>query len=154
MEPNSSETVQIEESFVTFQSGGKAQAVLTNITNLTHNLQAGTELGTVSQCEEVNPSKLNLQIDSCNVMVNQVMSQERMENRKEKLKVLINENNCALNLSEREKLHALLLEYHKVFSLEDNERGETDLVQLTIDTGDAPPQNNLLDIYHLQCSKT
>jgi len=40
-----------------------------------------------------------------------------------------------------------------VFSLEDNERGETDMVQLTIDTGDAPLQYNLLDVYHLQHSK-
>ena len=30
--------------------------------------------------------------------------------------------------------------YHKVFSLEDGERGETDLVEFKIDTGDAIPK--------------
>ena len=38
------------------------------------------------------------------------------------------------------KLISLLEEYHDVFSLEEGERGETDLVQLHIDTGDAQPQ--------------
>ena len=94
----------------------------------------------MSQCEEVKPSKLDVQGDSSSVMVNQVMSEEKVDDRKEKLKVLLNDGNCSLNSSEQEKLHALLSEYHEVFSLEDNERGETDLVQLTIDTGDAPPQ--------------
>lgn len=39
-----------------------------------------------------------------------------------------------------EALVKLLTEHHEAFSLEENERGETDLVQLMIDTGDAPPQ--------------
>ena len=36
-------------------------------------------------------------------------------------------------------LLGLLEEYHDVFSLEDGERGETDLVQFHIDTGEAIP---------------
>ena len=36
-----------------------------------------------------------------------------------------------------ETLYKLLSEHDEVFSLEENERGETDLVQLEIDTGDA-----------------
>ena len=38
------------------------------------------------------------------------------------------------------ELHDFLSEYHQTFSLEEDERGETDIVQLVIDTGDAPPQ--------------
>ena len=41
--------------------------------------------------------------------------------------------------SDQEELNALLSEFHEAFSLDDDKRGETDLVQLTIDTGDAPP---------------
>ena len=39
-----------------------------------------------------------------------------------------------------EKLLLLLQEYHDVFSLEDSERGETDVIAVHIDTGDTPPQ--------------
>lgn len=68
------------------------------------------------------------------------MSQERTAEWKEKLRMLIGETNHTVKNSEKEKLYALLSEYHEVFSLEDNKRGETDLVQLMIDTGDTPPQ--------------
>ena len=54
---------------------------------------------------------------------------------------LMNETGDILSSSEMEALYKLLLsEHHEAFSLEENERGETDLVQLEIDTGDAPPQ--------------
>ena len=49
------------------------------------------------------------------------------------------ENN-SLDASQQNELHDLLSEYHQTFSLEEDERGETDIVQLVIDTGDAPPQ--------------
>ena len=38
-------------------------------------------------------------------------------------------------------LMSLLEEYHDMFSLEDGERGETDIVELRIDTGDAHPKS-------------
>ena len=41
--------------------------------------------------------------------------------------------------AEKDLLWSLLKEYHDVFSLE-GERGETDLVELEIDTGDAAPK--------------
>ena len=34
----------------------------------------------------------------------------------------------------------MLMDHHEAFSLEDDEHGETDLVQLEIDTGDAQPR--------------
>ena len=39
-----------------------------------------------------------------------------------------------------EKLHELLEEFHAAFSLEEDERGETDLVEMEIHTGDAAPR--------------
>ena len=45
-----------------------------------------------------------------------------------------------LDASERENFCQTLEQCHQAFCLEDNERGETDLVQLEIDTGDSPPQ--------------
>ena len=140
LEPDDSEVVQVERSFITLQSDGRTQAVLTNITGFTQTLPAGTEVGTVSQCEEVKPNAVNPQADNSKARVNKVISQDSIDSRIEKLRMWISEGTNMPNSSERKKLNTLLSEYHEVFSLEDDERGETDLVQLTIDTGDAPPQ--------------
>ena len=40
---------------------------------------------------------------------------------------------------DKSKLYSLMCKYHDVFALGDRERGETDLIQLEIDTGNAPP---------------
>ena len=45
----------------------------------------------------------------------------------------------SLPWQERAKLHSLLLGYHDVFSLEEGDRGETDLLKLVVDTGDSTP---------------
>ena len=37
-------------------------------------------------------------------------------------------------------LHEFLGEHHQAFCLEDGEQGETDLVEMEIHTGDAPPR--------------
>ena len=41
---------------------------------------------------------------------------------------------------EKSRLCQLLMDHHKAFSLEEDEREETDLVQLEINTGDATPK--------------
>ena len=38
------------------------------------------------------------------------------------------------------EFETFLGQYHDVFSLEDGERGETDLTEMVIETGDSPPQ--------------
>jgi len=63
-----------------------------------------------------------------------------VNNRKEKLRTLINKQNCILSSSKRKVLCNLLIKHHKAFSVEENERGKTDVVQLEIDTRDAPLQ--------------
>ena len=47
-----------------------------------------------------------------------------------------------LKPGEQGVLKELLQEYHDAFSLEPHERGETDLVQFKIETGDATPRSN------------
>ena len=86
LEPNCSETLQVEESFVTWSSNGRTQAVLTNLTGFIQTLQTGAQVGTVLQCEEVSPGKANPQVEK--VRVNQVTSQERTDDRKENLRML------------------------------------------------------------------
>jgi hypothetical protein len=45
-----------------------------------------------------------------------------------------------LNEEQVESLHAFLSKHHEVFSMEEGERGETDMVEMEIHTGDAPPR--------------
>ena len=45
-----------------------------------------------------------------------------------------------LTPSKRQKVLGFLKKHHAAFALEENEQGETDLVEMTIDTGDARPQ--------------
>lgn len=108
-----------------------------NMTDFTQTLPVGTQIGTVSQCEEVKTSVTSFQKDNPEVRVNKVMTQGKIDDSKAKLRTVMSGTYCTLNSSELEALYVLLTEHHEVFSLEENERGETDLVQLTIDTGNA-----------------
>ena len=45
----------------------------------------------------------------------------------------------ALSPSQQQEVHNFLTEHHNVFALEEYERGETSLVEMEIDTGDAHP---------------
>ena len=75
------------------------------------------------------------------MMVSTVSTTDRKQDRVHELF-----KNCLENLpeSEREKFYKFLMNNHTVFSLEDNERGETDQVMLEIDTGDAQPRKKTL----------
>lgn len=44
----------------------------------------------------------------------------------------------------QEQLFDFLIDHHQAFCLDGQERGETDLVQLHIDTGDTPPKRQLV----------
>ena len=41
---------------------------------------------------------------------------------------------------DKDRLRQLLLGHHQAFAVEEGDRGETDLIQMTIDTDDAPPR--------------
>ena len=53
-------------------------------------------------------------------------------------------DNPALSSDRQEKLPSLLEESQCVLSLEDGDRGETDVMKVHIDTGDAPPRVQLI----------
>ena len=64
-----------------------------------------------------------------------------LEARKQKLIQSVAEAGINLLQQDRTKLYSSLCEYHDVFVLEEGERGETALVQMEIDTGDARPKH-------------
>ena len=87
-------------------------------------------MGVVSEVEE----EIRFAEDADSVMpatVNQLVSTEELPERKQRLVSM-------LTIGDSE-LQEVLLEYHHLFSVDEEERGETDLIQLSIDTGEASP---------------
>ena len=69
--------------------------------------------------------------------VEKMSSEQKTVERFQKLEAMLMETD--LPDEHKRQLFTLLKEYHNIFSLEDGERGETDLVELHIDTADTPP---------------
>ena len=46
------------------------------------------------------------------------------------------------------------MDYRNVFGLEENERGETDLIQFETNTGDSPSKSNPSPEVHTTCSSS
>ena len=62
------------------------------------------------------------------------------DSRSKRLEVILEKEEAQLRPDEQGLLRELLEEYHDAFSLEPQERGETDLVQFQIETGEANPR--------------
>lgn len=60
--------------------------------------------------------------------------------RKQRLGKLLVDVGSTLCWQDKDRLRHLLLSHHQAFAVEDGERGETDLIQMTIDTADASPR--------------
>ena len=71
--------------------------------------------------------------------VNFVQS-DNSHSRQARLYQLLKWDSSTLQNDDSSKLKSLIGCYHDAFSLSDDDRGETDLVQLVIDTGDVPPK--------------
>ena len=120
----------VEESLVTVQNDSTAHVSLVNLTGFTQTIDSGTTVGTVSDVEE----EIQFAEDADNVMpatVNQLVSTDELQKRKQRLASM-------LTIGDSE-LQEVLLEYHHLFSVDEEERGETDLIQLSINTGEASP---------------
>ena len=132
---------------------GFAQVLLTNDNGFTQKIVKGTQLGHASSAEVIDCGSTCTEESTIPDMklpcgqpasglhapvVAKVMSQERIQERREKLLALLPEEGAELSPEERQTLHLQLAEKHEAFALEEGERGETNLVEMTIDTGDAP----------------
>ena len=71
-------------------------------------------------------------------------SNEHLKGRQQQLTEAFIESREQLCKEESEQLSRLLVEYHDTFSLNDDECGETDLVEFKIDTGDASPKKQTI----------
>ena len=146
--------VCVIDCLVTPTADPTTKVVLTNRLGISQKAEAGMIVGNALPAELIEPNSSCLSPvssdgrfdDSCEALslaeVRDISSDDsRAEWRKKKLgELLIGElKNPLLSEEERRQLRLLLEEYHEVFSLE-GERGETDLVELDVETGSSPPR--------------
>ena len=153
-----------DESLVEVGENGSITMLIVNSGKLPCHLKKNTELAQAVEAELLDKADVQQELSSIkqNVDTKQqeiemgydllrlsnvsllpddsVDSNERIKWRQQQLeKILIPSEEC-LSQEEASRLSKLLIGSHEVFSLEDEERGETDLVEFRIDTGDATPK--------------
>ena len=117
--------VKMSSSLVQPTADGFARVLLTNQLTLTHRLMEGTEIG-YATLVEVMETYSSENADQARVRTVTSDGTEDQARRKE-LITLLSPELRAVPEEERTRLEMLLRKYHNVFSLEDGERGETDM---------------------------
>ena len=121
---------------------GRSHILISNFTGYTQSLKEGEIVGHVEEVDIIDMQPEDSTCDSdCNAFVVRSSSDEysdRDQLRTQKLRDVLTPPD--LPPQERERLLNFLTTYHHVFSLEEGERGETDMVQMKIDTGDSYPK--------------
>ena len=155
--------LNIDESLVEVQENGSTTMLIVNNSTLPCHLKKNTEVAQAVEAELLH--KLNGKqelISEQNVVTEQtreemdpdlprlfnvsllpddsVNSCEKIKWRQHKLSETLIQSRGRMTQEETVQLSELLMGYHEVFSLEDEERGKTDLVEFKIDTGDAIPK--------------
>jgi len=127
-----------------------AKLLLTNSTGFTQKLEEGRWVGRASEAEIISDNNSDSPEEEDEDGVEQpadeltqvctVTAVDETEVRKQRLARLVQEEGADLPWQEWSLLHSFLLEHHRAFALEEGERGETDLIQMHIDTGDSSPR--------------
>jgi len=148
VEPDSNVTdlgLSVEPTLLELKDG-TAQLVIANLTGFTQRLDQGLDIGTLEEAEVV-PSSIDTFIEEKEAFVQDdqikrytvVNAVSTVSWRQDKVCKMF-QDNLSLPEPEKEKFCKFLMDHHAVFSLKANECGETNLVQLEIDTGDAQPR--------------
>ena len=133
--------IQVPSTLMQLDAKGQSWITLTNPAGFTQRVDAGVTLGVATEASvvELLNDDILLHGDSQPATVGRVVSDEEVTDRQKKLLELIAKP-TSLTRDQRVELEEFLVENHDAFSLDPEERGETDLVQLEIHTGDAPPK--------------
>ena len=149
--------LQMVEAILPPNKDGLVQVCLVNCLDITQRLQKGLEVGKVQPVEVI--SKVNMEVNDCSdtlhaskgntaSVINAIDSTTKLptlrdtSQRKGKLTDYLSEEGVNSNLTtkEHQQMLSFLKDCHNIFSLDDGDRGETDLVEMRIKTGDTPPK--------------
>jgi hypothetical protein len=116
--------------------------MLTNSSGFTQVVEGGTTLGEACKVAVVEPLGEEIlrpvseeeDVEVCR----RVTSEEEVADRQKRLLERVDKP-ATLDELQGQQLHEFLAEQHEAFSLDPGERGETDVLQFEIDTGDATP---------------
>ena len=129
----------VEDVVITAPENGVAKLIVTNCSGFTQSVPRGTYLGEAEVAEvlaTVEPDKNEPSSAEAVTVKRTTFSSEAW--RREKLMETLELPD--LPPPDLRLLREFLADHHDVFSLEDGERGETDLMDMEIDTGDASPR--------------
>ena len=126
----------IERALLQPGGGGAACVKIHNVGGFTERIEEGAFLGDAEETYVVIPPE-----EHCNVSgeVKQIGVDTDLEDHGRRTKLI--ELITVPDLPDPDKtlLTEFLMDHHDVFALDESDRGETDLIQLEIDTGEAPP---------------
>ena len=124
-----------EDVLLEFSEVGRSGLTITNTSDHTQRVKTGTVMGCACQA-----TVEALPVDGCPASATRQVSTEEADVRRQRLADMLKEQDMALGESQREVLESTLTNLHEAFCLHEGERGETELVQFHIDTGDAEPK--------------
>ncbi|KAL5503167.1 hypothetical protein EMCRGX_G010075 [Ephydatia muelleri] len=122
---------------------GIAHVVAENRTGYTARLERGAEIGTAFPATVVKQTPSHTG-GRGSVAVNTLKSVTDSTQRKARLKDMLDIERSDIMPAQKAELVDMLLGFHNAFSLSEEERGETDLIQMTIDTGTTQPRKSPL----------
>ena len=137
--PDDCSTVQLGCSLVTLDNDKPVKVLLTNSTGFTQQVDKGLWNGLAYEATPV--SVPSFPQDSAVVQSVNSTDEKEIEYRQKLLsQFLFKDKESPMTWQEKDQLLQLLLSNHDVFALTEGERGETDLLQMQIDTGNSLPR--------------
>lgn len=132
--------LQLEDTLVHPDKEGVAYAIISNPTGCSSCVNAGTIIGRAVEVEIIKGSQPDtMSTESSGGKLPTVRSVQSVTDRKEKLLSLINRP-TQLDEKQTQELLDFISDHHMIFSLDDLERGETNLADMEIHTGDEAPR--------------
>ena len=113
--------------------------MVSNPTGSSFRLEEGCEIGELSGADVIEPLAPDTEFEGATANTRMVRTTLSETQRKEQLRKVLGETEL-LDSTQREKSVDLLETHHAAFSLDEQERGENDAVELRILTGDAAPK--------------
>ena len=137
--------LQVDRAIFRPDNSGVAIIRLTNPTGYSCKVTEGLNLGVaeeitlISPCTEDRSSQAAAQMFTPGAIVKQITSGSKKWRRDEIRKIY--RDSLDLPSAERDTFCQFLMDHHQAFSMEEGERGETDLVEMEIDTGGSAPKS-------------
>ena len=138
--------LRINDALIQTSKDGSAQILIANPSGFTQRVEGGVRLGNAVQVTVETPDEVTdyskAYMVSSDPELPRNCSPVRAQMRKTKLEETLEEPDLADH--EKTILFNFLADHHYAFCLEEGERGETDLIEMEIDTGDAHPRKQPL----------